>query len=169
MRSWIFSTIYFPRTNRVWMHVNEHKGKRTSRFPLALFSTPWVRDTAGTRHTHQCWLTLHERVCVWLCAALLRWSMMMRSMPSFSWLVDLRRLTVPLSIRSCSDRRVFRRLISLFSSSSWWHTHGHAHAHTHTHTHAHTYTPAHTHTCTHTHAHTHTHARTRTNTRTRHS
>ncbi len=150
--------IFSQDEQRVWMHVNEHKGKRTSRFPLALFSTPWVRDTAGTRHTSVLVDSAWACVCVIVCCSLtLVDDDALHA--SFQLVVDLRRLTVPLSIRSCWDRRVFRRLISLFSSSSWWH------AHTHTHARAHRHTPTHTHAQhpqphqTQTHARTHTHTR----------
>lgn len=44
--------------------------------------------------------------------------MMTRSIPSLSWLVVRRRLTAPLSIRSCCVSRLFSRTISCFSSSS---------------------------------------------------
>lgn len=91
--------------------------KLTSKFPLAFFNTPWVRLT-GERKINLDWDISFNLFSVVKTTTILHWSIMIRSIPSLSWLVVRRRLTAPLSIRSCCDSLFFSLAISFFNSSS---------------------------------------------------
>lgn len=103
----------------------------TSKFPLAFFNTPWVRDTAKSQSvlkvrkrtkkkkmSRDNYELAANRLLVQK-KTTVHWSMMTRSIPSFSWFVVRRRLTAPLSILSCCDSLLFSLEISIFNSSSW--------------------------------------------------